>query len=596
KLLVSIFLIFFVLFFCADFVLAEEITITTYYPSPYGSYNSLQTDKLGVGDNNAEGAWTSADVPTTSGEAWIKGNVGIGTSTLVPLTAKLTVVTNNNEDSLWYSYNNGNSYDFDFIVNRARGTSEAPLAVSSANNLGSIRFHGYDGASFIEGAEMEASVDGTPGSNDMPAKLIFGTTPDGASGPISRMVIKNDGKIGIGTLDPKGKLHIQQDDLAINWASEVNWGMGGYAIIEGDDASLSLISNNGSYSASSVKLAEVNGAGSYRNVWALWRETNTAPGTGVGSFHISYADTTTAFWHEPEMFTIKPDGFVGIGTAAPNAPLHVFSSTGVGPEIRVQSTEPTRSADLHVQSDGREWAFGSAGSADSIGRANKFFIYDETARENRLIIDTTGNVGIRTNTPTESLHIYGDATIRLEGDTDPNHYADMHFDNTNAGGREYVVGNYGSAYSTASLRNAFFIRDNSGGGDRFIIQPNGNVGIGTANPGAFKMYIGGTGFLDAASWTYGSDKRLKENINYIQSGLSIIKQLKPARFDYIKGDKKQAGFIAQEVEAVLPDIITKGEDGMLGMKTESIIPYLVKAIQEQQEEINILKVKLNAQK
>jgi len=59
---------------------AEDITITTYYPSPYGSYNSLQADRIGVGDNNASGSLTSADVPTTSGHMWVRGNVGIGTT------------------------------------------------------------------------------------------------------------------------------------------------------------------------------------------------------------------------------------------------------------------------------------------------------------------------------------------------------------------------------------------------------------------------------------------------------------------------------------------------------------------------------------
>ena len=58
----------------------ESITVTTYYPSPYGSYSYLQTDKLGVGDNNSDGIFTNADVPTTSGDAWIKGRVGIGTN------------------------------------------------------------------------------------------------------------------------------------------------------------------------------------------------------------------------------------------------------------------------------------------------------------------------------------------------------------------------------------------------------------------------------------------------------------------------------------------------------------------------------------
>jgi hypothetical protein len=70
-----------VLFLGITFCFAQEqLTITTYYPSPYGSYNSLQTDKLGVGDNNNDGSLTSADVPTTSGDVWIHGNVGIGTT------------------------------------------------------------------------------------------------------------------------------------------------------------------------------------------------------------------------------------------------------------------------------------------------------------------------------------------------------------------------------------------------------------------------------------------------------------------------------------------------------------------------------------
>lgn len=60
---------------------AEEITITTYYPSPYGVYNSLLTDKLGVGDNNSDGSITSADVPTTTGNVWIKGIVRINSLT-----------------------------------------------------------------------------------------------------------------------------------------------------------------------------------------------------------------------------------------------------------------------------------------------------------------------------------------------------------------------------------------------------------------------------------------------------------------------------------------------------------------------------------
>lgn len=58
----------------------DSITITTYYPSPYGSYNQLQANSLGVGDNNGNSALESGDVPSVSGDVWIAGKVGIGTT------------------------------------------------------------------------------------------------------------------------------------------------------------------------------------------------------------------------------------------------------------------------------------------------------------------------------------------------------------------------------------------------------------------------------------------------------------------------------------------------------------------------------------
>ncbi|MDD5465344.1 MAG: hypothetical protein PHP73_03270, partial [Candidatus Omnitrophica bacterium] len=72
-----------VLLFSAIVLAAEEITITTYYPSPYGLYNQLQTSTLGVGDNNGNSVLDSGDVPnpaTNPGDVWIKGKVGIGTT------------------------------------------------------------------------------------------------------------------------------------------------------------------------------------------------------------------------------------------------------------------------------------------------------------------------------------------------------------------------------------------------------------------------------------------------------------------------------------------------------------------------------------
>lgn len=82
---------------------------------------------------------------------------------------------------------------------KSRGTAASPSIVSSADNLGSNAFFGYDGASYIQAAVIQAKVDGTPGTSDMPGRLEFLTTLDGAAATTLRMVIFNDGGINIGS-------------------------------------------------------------------------------------------------------------------------------------------------------------------------------------------------------------------------------------------------------------------------------------------------------------------------------------------------------------------------------------------------------------
>ena len=68
-------------------------------------------------------------------------------------------------------------------------------AVANNWDLGDIRFSGSDGTEFVQAASIACEVDGTPGANDMPGRLTFSTTPDGASSPTVRLTIKSDGSI-----------------------------------------------------------------------------------------------------------------------------------------------------------------------------------------------------------------------------------------------------------------------------------------------------------------------------------------------------------------------------------------------------------------
>jgi hypothetical protein len=80
-------------------------------------------------------------------------------------------------------------------LNKTRSTTDAHTVVQSDDVLGEIRFQGSDGTFYVQGARIQAEVDGTPGSQDMPGRLVFSTTADGASSPTERMRIDSSGNL-----------------------------------------------------------------------------------------------------------------------------------------------------------------------------------------------------------------------------------------------------------------------------------------------------------------------------------------------------------------------------------------------------------------
>jgi hypothetical protein len=87
-----------------------------------------------------------------------------------------------------------------FVLGKHRGTTVgSTTVVNSGDEIGRIAFQGSDGTEFVEGAQIRAEVDSTPGANDMPGRLVFSTTADGASSPTERMRINNEGSVLINT-------------------------------------------------------------------------------------------------------------------------------------------------------------------------------------------------------------------------------------------------------------------------------------------------------------------------------------------------------------------------------------------------------------
>ena len=90
------------------------------------------------------------------------------------------------------------------------------------------------------------------------------------------------------------------------------------------------------------------------------------------------------------------------------------------------------------------------------------------------------------------------------------------------------------------------------------------------------------------NYTTVSDGRLKTNVQPIDQGLNIINQLRPVFFDWDQanpraqgfGTQHQVGFIAQEVEKILPEVVNKGEDSYRSVEYGKMVAVVVAAVKE----------------
>ena len=235
-----------------------------------------------------------------------------------------------------------------------------------------------------------------------------------------------------------------------------------------------------------------------------------------------------------------------------------------------------------------------------------------------LVKDASGNVGIGTASPAYKLDASG--TIRANGG-----YFRSTITYTVETGAD-ILGTTGGMTSIGANPLVF----GTNGTERMRIDSSGNVLVGktvdgttagfefsptwwAANVGhalvsgnstsnsqqalsvyttassQYQFYVGygGTVYARSTSITSLSDISEKENIKDLETGLGTVLALRPRRFDWKNGSGTNiAGFIAQEVESILPDLVesfrVSEDETKLGLKMGDMIPTLVKAIQEQQ--------------
>jgi hypothetical protein len=268
--------------------------------------------------------------------------------------------------------------------------------------------------------------------------------------------------------------------------------------------------------------------------------------------------------------------------------------------------------------------------ADRASPASAEFLWQNAGGTSRMVINTSGNVGIGTSSPAKKLDILdsaatsttpfanqifqlrsngsgADATIQFTDSVTYNSYfgsggGNFYWNTTgsermriDSSGNLLVGGTtQTNAAKVESLFNAvihvgFVANDTSStAGAQFFIASNNGSNIGS---------IQRVGATSAVVYNTTSDQRLKSNITDSNSVLPTLMEVRVRQFDWTEGEVHQDyGFIAQELEATLSGVVTKGktEEDMWQMDYARLTPHLVKAIQEQQALITALTARITA--
>ncbi len=118
--------------------------------------------------------------------------------------------------------------------------------VQDNDDILTILGQGYDGSAYRDAAKIEIEIDGTPGSQDMPGRLVFSTTADGANSSTERMRIDSAGKVGIGTTSQNGFDKFVVNGTGNVIAAEAASGAVGIGLFENGTGRFYLKSLNGS--------------------------------------------------------------------------------------------------------------------------------------------------------------------------------------------------------------------------------------------------------------------------------------------------------------------------------------------------------------
>jgi hypothetical protein len=222
--------------------------------------------------------------------------------------------------------------------------------------------------------------------------------------------------------------------------------------------------------------------------------------------------------------------------------------------------------------------------------SDKLYIANGPDPEDVLIYGdfSSGNVGLGTLNPEWRLHLKGDNPRVLIEAASIN--PEVNFKHSGDASSDVW-----SVYKEGISEDLRFYQ----GGDKIWVKGgSGNVGIG-ADPGGDKLRVQGSACA-TGGFSVCSDLRFKEGVEGISDALSTVVRLRGVSFSWKTGEYEDMGFpdgqhfgvIAQEVEDILPEVVTDGLTGEKAVAYAEIIPVLIEAIKAQQVQIEALEARM----
>ena len=240
---------------------------------------------------------------------------------------------------------------------------------------------------------------------------------------------------------------------------------------------------------------------------------------------------------------------------------------------------------------------GPAANFPILSNATAIGSYAQVTESNALVLGSIKGVnganastfvGIGTTAPTQSLEVdLGNSLVRgvnnylKNGDT-----ASQFVGDTNS----FVQATFGTGITLGVYQVPAAVRIN---------QSSGFVGIGTVSPDSLLSVNGTADKPGGGSWGTFSDARLKTLHGTFDAGLSQLLKLHPIRYRYkddnamgIRDRDEHVGFVAQDVQRVIPEAVTENNKGYLLVNNDPILWTMLNAIKEQQREIVALRAQL----